>query len=592
MNRRGRCLLMGAPAMFVFLGLSFTACQGEEVGSGKAAARAGAKAVDARPVSAGGAPSGFEFVDVAASAGVGRVLLAGRPGKDHLLDSAGTGAAWLDYDGDGHMDIYLVNGWLLDGRQVMEKGKNALYRNRGDGTFADVTEAAGVEGEGQWGSGVAVADYDGDGLPDILVTNFGANVLYRNLGKGRFEDVAEVAGIQVPGWNTGAAFLDADLDGDPDLYIAAYIDHGLKDVLEARLTLNWKGMDKVAVGPFGLDGAVDHFFLNNGDGTFHDATTQAGLDDRGMAYGFAVRAVDYDRDGDPDLYVANDSDPNYLYRNDGTGRFQEVGVWSGAALDGGGAAQAGMGVAVGDADGDGNPDIFVTNFAEDFSTLYLGEGRGFFRDATVEAGLGEPTFPDLSWGTALVDLDNDGDQDLVIANGHIYPQVDDHPLAGTSYAQRNRLMENLGDGRFVEAGLDPADGFNLMRNSHGLAAADYDNDGDLDLLFTNLDEPPTLLRNQSATGNWLMVQVIQPKGTATTLGTLVTVEAGGRTQWRDITSGGSYMSTHDPRLHFGLGDARTIDQVHIAWPDGSETIIRDVACCQVLKVDRPSTSDR
>jgi len=570
--------------MFVFLGLLLCSCQNQESAVGKSAVQGEIEGRDSEPVAPAAVASAFTFVDVAPSAGVERVLLAGRPGKDHLLDSAGTGAAWLDYDGDGHMDLYLVNGWLLDGNQVVKKGKNALYRNRGDGTFEDRTDQAGVAGEGRWGSGVAVADFDQDGLPDILVTNFGPNLLYRNLGGGRFEEVAEASGVQVPGWNTGAAFLDADRDGDPDLYIAAYIDHGLEDVLAARLTLNWKGMDKVAVGPFGLDGARDHFFLNNGDGTFSDATSRAGLDDRGMAYGFAVRAGDYDRDGDQDLYVANDSDPNYLYRNDGTGLFQEVGVWSGAALDGGGAAQAGMGVAVGDADGDGNPDIFVTNFAEDFSTLYLGEGGGFFRDATVEAGLGEPTFPDLSWGTALVDLDNDGDQDLVVANGHIYPQVDDHPQAGTTYAQRNRLMENLGDGSFSEPRLDESDGFKLMHNSHGLAVADYDNDGDLDLLFTNLDEPPTLLRNDSATGNWLMVRVTQPRGAPTTLGTLVTIEAGGRTQWRDVSSGGSYMSVHDSRLHFGLGDAETVDRVQVTWPDGGETVLTDVACCRILEV--------
>ena len=528
---------------------------------------------------------------MAAAAGLERVLLAGRKGKDHLLDSAGAGAAWLDYDGDGHMDLYLVNGWRLDGRRVREKGKNALYRNRGDGTFEDRTDQAGVAGGGQWGSGVAVADYDRDGRPDLLVTNFGANILYRNLGDGRFADVAEKAGIQAPGWNTGAAFLDADRDGNPDLYIAGYIQNDIQQVLEARPTLNWKGMDKVAVGPFGLTGAGDHFFHNEGDGTFTEATAEAGLNDRGMAYGFAVRALDYDGDGDTDLYVANDSDPNYLYRNDGTGRFQEVGVWSGAALDAGGSAQAGMGVAVGDVDNDGKPDIYVTNFAEDLSTLYLNLGGGFFRDATVEAGLGEATFMDLSWGTAFVDLDNDGDQDLVIANGHIYPQVDDHPETGMTYAQHNRLMENLGGGRFSDATSGAGAGFGLLRNSHGLAAADYDNDGDLDLLFTNLDAPPTLLRNESAAGNWLMVHVSVPPGAGTALGTLVSVEAGGRTQWRDVSSGGSYMSTHDPRLHFGLGEAATADRVKIAWPDGSETVRKGVACCQVLQVEHEAAGD-
>ena len=383
----------------------------------------------------------FRFVDVTRDAGLTRVVHAGRVDKDHLLDSAGTGVAWIDYDQDGFLDIYVVNAWALSGNRIVERGKNALYRNRGNGTFEDVTETAGVDGEGRWGCGVAVADFDNDGWPDLFVTNFGSNILYRNLGDGRFENVAAKAGVEAPGWNTGASLFDADGDGDLDLYIAAYIDATIEEVLNAKRTLIWKGTEKVAYGPFGLTGARDRFFLSDGEGGFVEATAESGLEDRGRGYGFGVRAADLDGDEDLDIYVANDSDANYLYRNRGDGTFEEVGLWTGAAFNVDGAAQAGMGVAVGDADGDGNLDIFVTNFSEDFNTFYRGAGGGFFEDLSVPSGISEPTFLPLSWGTVMADLDNDGDLDLVVANGHIYPQVD-QVSDGLTYRR--------GEARFVE----------------------------------------------------------------------------------------------------------------------------------------------
>jgi enediyne biosynthesis protein E4 len=524
----------------------------------------------------------FHFVDVAAEAGVTRVLLAGRPGKDHLLDSAGSGAAFLDYDGDGRLDIYLVNGWRLDGSTIVEAGRNALYRNRGDGTFEDVTTAAGVGGEGQWGAGVAIADENADGRPDILVTTFGRNVLYRNQGDGTFENVAPRLGIEAPGWNTAAAFFDADGDGDLDLYVAAYIDCTLGDVLRARPTLDWKGLEKVAVGPFGLTGAPDHYFRHEGS-RYVDATLESGLEDRARGYGFAVRAADYDGDGDIDLYVANDSDPNYLYRNDGRGHFTEVGVFSGCALDANGAAQAGMGLAVGDADGDGLTDILVTNFAQDFTTLYRGLGGGLFDDWTEESGVGPPTYRALSWGTALADLDNDGDLDIVIANGHIYPQIDRHPEVIGTYAQRNLLLENR-NGRYVDVTAAAGPGFEEIRSSRGLAVGDYDNDGDLDLLITNLDGPPSLLRNDGPGGAWLTIACVIPGGPAVPTGTTVTVTSGGRTQRRDIASGDSYASSHDPRPHFGLGTSEVADTVDVRWPDGTHTVRHGVPARRIVTI--------
>jgi hypothetical protein len=527
-------------------------------------------------------------VNVSEPAGLTRVLLAGRPDKDHLLDSAGSGAAFLDYDRDGRLDIYLVNGWRLEGSRIAERGRNALYHGQPDGTFRDVTDEAGVGGEGHWGSGAFVADYDADGWPDILVTNFGPNVLYRNLGNGKFENVAAAAGIEAPGWNTGAAFFDADGDGDLDLFIAGYIEASMEQVLAARRTLSWKGVEMVAFGPFGLKGAPDHFFRNEG-GRFVDATAAAGLEDRALAFGFAVRALDVDDDGDVDLYVANDSDANYLYRNEGRGVFKDVAAWAGCGLDEKGAAQAGMGLAAGDLTNDGILDLFVTNFAEDFSTLYAGLGDGLFDDASRPSGIGPLTYTSLSWGTAAADLDNDADLDLVVVNGHIYPQVDRHPEHGATYAQRRLLAENRGaraSPLFRDVTGTAGPGFAETSSGRGLAAGDYDNDGDLDLLITNLDGPPSLLRNDSAAGSWLIVSLTGARGEPNPIGTIVTVQAGGRTQRRDVASGDSFMSTHDPRPHFGLGQAEVVEQVDVRWPDGSHTLVKDVKARQVLKIGK------
>ncbi len=535
------------------------------------------------------ATAGARFVDVAAQAGVTRVLEAGRPGKDHLLDSAGSGAAFLDYDRDGLLDIYIVNGWRLDGATVVERGPNALYRGRPDGHFEDVTLAAGVSGEGQWGAGAFAADYDADGWPDILVTNFGPNLLYRNKGDGTFENVARRVGIETPGWNTGAAFFDADGDGDLDLYIASYIAATMDDVRSAKPSLSWKGLEMVAFGPFGLKGAPDHFFRNDG-GTFVDATTAAGLDDRALAFGFAVRALDIDFDGDVDLYVANDSDANYLYRNEGNGTFREIGTWAGCALDEKGAAQASMGIAAGDVTGDGRWDLFVTNFAEDFSTLYAGAAGEVFEDVSRATGIGPMTFRPMSWGTAFADFDNDGDLDLVVANGHIYPQIDKHPELVGTFAQRSLYAENLGDGKtplFRDATADAGPGFEMLRSSRGLAAGDYDNDGDLDLVLTNLDAAPRLLRNEGSVNSWLTVVPESRRGAIGPIGTTVTITVGGTKQMRDIASGDSYLSTHDPRPHFGLGAASTVDEVDVRWPDGSHTILKSVPARQMLKIEQP-----
>jgi enediyne biosynthesis protein E4 len=538
-------------------------------------------AEDPRPAAA------FRFREAAAELGVtGPLDLAGRPGKDHLLDSAGTGLALLDFDRDGRLDIYIVNGFLLAGDQVVERGRNALWRQREDGTFEDATDRAGVDGKGRWGSGAAAADFDGDGWTDILVTNFGPNLLYRNLGDGRFEDVAAQVGLECPGWNTGAAFFDADGDGRLDVYIAGYIDCSLGDVLRARRTLDWKQRAKVAAGPFGLKGAPDHFFHQEG-GRFVDRTREAGLEDRVLGFGFAVRAADFDDDGDADLLVANDSEANYYYRNEGHGRFKELGVIAGCALNSSGASQANMGIAVGDIDGDGILDIICTTFAEDSLALYRGLGGGNFADSTKEWDLQGPTYRPMKWGCVLGDFDCDGDLDLALACGHIYPQVDEHPEVGQTYAQTLLLLENRGTVfRDVTAAAGPD--LAVRRSHRGLVAGDIDNDGDLDLIGTALDQRPFILRNEGPQGAWLTVVLEDERGPISLVGARVTVTAGGRRQIRDVAAGDSFLSTNDPRPHFGLGAAERADRVEVRWPDGSRTVLNDVPARKFLRVRAPT----
>jgi hypothetical protein len=517
------------------------------------------------------APPAFHLVSVGAEVGVTHPTWCGRPEKPHIMESGGTGLALVDVDADGDLDLYVVDGWRLEGDRVVDRGRNRLYRNLGDGTFEDATEESGTGDDG-WGTGIAVGDVNGDGAVDLFVSNLGPDVLYLNRGGGRFEAAAEPPGID--GWSTGAALFDADGDGDEDLYLAGYIDCTVDEVLSAEPELDWEGL-KVMLGPFGLEGEGNRFFENDGDGNFHEATAKAGLDDIGLYYSFGVAALDLDGDLDLDLYVANDSNPNYLYENDG-GRFREVGLWSGAALDGGGMAQAGMGLAPGDFDQDGLVDLMVTNFHTDASTLYRNLGSQLFEDVTLPAGLHEPTFKPLSWGAVLADLDLDGTLEVFVANGHIYPQADLVPTVSQGYRQRNLLLTDT-DAGFVDVTGRAGPGLEVIESSRGLAAGDIDGDGDLDLALANCDAPPTILRNDTPhRGSWLIVDAP---------GALrVLVEAGGRRLVRHRVVGGSFVSAHDPRLHFGLGEVEIVDKLTVLWPDGSESVRREIAVDQIIEL--------
>lgn len=515
----------------------------------------------------------MRFVDVAAEMGVTAATWCGRDDKPHIMESNGTGLGLVDYDRDGDLDLYLVNGWRLDGNQIAERGRDVLYRNDGH-RFVDVTAAAGLGHDG-WGSGLATGDVDGDGIVDLFVTNFGPDTLYRNRGDGSFELVDRSPSVD--GWSAGAVFFDADSDGDEDLYLGGYIECTLEEVLNEKPSLDWEGL-KVMLGPFGLEGEANKYFENLGGGQFREATEKAGLEDVGLFYTFGVMALDLDGDLDLDLYAANDSNPNYLYENQGDGTFLEVGLWSGAALDAMGAAQAGMGLAAGDLESDGLVDILVTNFQKDASTLYRNQGDFLFEDVTRSLRLDKPTFALLSWGTTLSDFDQDGDLDVFVANGHIYPQADRVPDISGGFKQPNLMLVNV-DGAFVDVTGSAGSGLEIEEVSHGLAVGDLDFDGDLDMAISNIDAAPTLLRNDSTDlGTWLLVDA--PGAVR------VEAEAGDLHLVRHRVIGGSFLSVNDPRYHFGLADAEGIDRLTLVWSDGSRRQLRDVSANRQLNVRR------
>lgn len=501
------------------------------------------------------------FVDVATKAGLTKGHTGGTREKEFVVEAKGGGVAFVDFDDDGDLDIYWVNGSSLD--KPEEGHGNLLYRNDGVGAFADVTTAQAVSGSG-WGMGIVCADFDNDGNQDLYITSLQANLLYLNEG-GRFVEVAHSAHVAVPHWSTGAAFADYDLDGDLDLYVANYIEFRHAEI--APLGAKWKGVD-VFVGPNGLPAAPDVFFRNEGDGTFSDQTTWARLAHPSPGFGLGVLFADTDQDGDADLYVANDSSPNFLYQNRGDGRFTDVSLPSNTAYGARGELQAGMGVAWGDYDADALPDLFVTHFEGEYNTLYHNQGGGHFAPLSFEALLAQASLPFVGFGTGFFDHDNDGDLDLLVANGHVYPQIE-FAGTGSSYTQPNQLFDNTGDGRFQLLLPQSGDSLGSARVSRGSSIGDYDDDGDLDILIANLDDRPSLLRNDVGNrNNWLGIKLIGRSSNRDGIGAHVRLVAGGSVQIRDAIRGSSFLSSQDPRLHFGLGAVTEVDTLEVRWPGG------------------------
>jgi hypothetical protein len=524
-----------------------------------------------------------QFRDASAKAGIRPIIISGSPKKNYVLEVNGSGTCWFDYNDDGYTDLYLVNGSTLEALQgkAPRPVRNYLYRNNGDGTFTDVTREARVAGKG-WGFGCVAADYDNDGRTDLFVTNFGANNLYHNNGDGSFTDVAIRAGVAGGDiWHAGAAFGDYDLDGYVDLYVSGYLDFNIKQ--PELKTCEYRGVSVHACGPLGYRGAPDKLFHNNGDGTFTDVTVKANVVDQDRYFGFAVVFDDLDGDGRPDIFVANDSNPNYLYRNKGDGTFEEIGVSAGLAFNADGKEMSSMGVAAGDYDNDGRVDLFVTTFANDNYVLYHNDGKGVFSDFSYQSGVGERTIPYLGWATFFFDYDNDGFKDLFDASGHVYPEVDGK-LAET-YREPLQLFRNLHNGRFSEVSTEVGLRALPPNSARGGAYCDYDNDGDIDVMVSNIDERPQLLENTGGNReNWIEMKLVGTTSNHDAIGAQLKLSAGDLVQYDHIRAGGSYISGNDLRLHFGMGDRTTIDSIEIQWPNGKRERMRGVKTNQILMI--------
>ncbi|RXS93501.1 CRTAC1 family protein [Silvibacterium dinghuense] len=496
------------------------------------------------------------------------------PMKKYIVESMSGGVLLLDYDRDGWLDIYFTNAptvamaiqdpKTLGGAQSLGR----LYRNNHDGTFTDVTEKAGLT-RPCFAMGGAVGDYNNDGWPDIYQTCFGGNILYRNNGNGTFTDVTAKAGVADGRWSTGASFGDYDGDGFVDLMVTNYVDFHLGDMpgFGSAANCKYRGID-VQCGPRGLRGAGDSLFHNNGDGTFTDVSKAAGVNDPDGYYGMSVIWADFNNTGRPDIYVANDSTPKYLYRNLGDGKFRDIGLQSGTAVSEDGSEQASMGIAVGDYLHSDRPSLAVTNFSDENDLLYRNDGAWNFTEVSYPSGVALPSLPFVKWGTAFVDLDNDGWLDLITADGHVYPQVDTLP-SGAGYREPKLLQMNQGDGSFCDASTQAGPALEEKRASRGLAVGDLFNDGNMDVVVSDLDGGPMILRNHGVPGrHWVSFELAGTKSNRLALNARVKVVAGGMTQTDEVHSGGSYLSQNDMRLHFGLGAATKVDSVEIRWPSG------------------------
>jgi len=548
-----------------------------------------------RPITAGGfVKSGtIVYQDVAAKAGLTSWHhVAGTPEKRLILEAKGPGVCLLDYDNDGWLDIYLVNGSTYEALAGKAAAPHAaLFHNNHDGTFTDVTERAGVSND-RWGYGCAVGDYNNDGRPDLYVTNNGKNRLYRNNGDGTFTDVAESAGVTVGTWSTGATFGDYDGDGRLDLFTDGYarIDLSNPPISRSKAVgyamCLYRGIE-VMCGPRGLPGEHDHLFHNNGDGTFTDVSKKLGVDDPNGFYGLGVLFADVNNDGKPDLLVANDTSPNYLYMNKGNGTFEEDGYLSGYALNKDGREIANMGIAAGDYENNGHLSIVNTDFADDYNVLYQNDGTGNFTDVSWQAGIAQSSVPFVSFADGFLDYDNDGWKDLLIVNGHVYPQVDQHPDWGDSYAQRPLLYHNLHNGKFDLVPAVEGSGLAVVIVGRGAAFGDIFNDGKIAVVINVMDGVPVLLRNVNPDHHhWVQLKLIGGlRSPRDAVGATVYLMAGGMRQRGDVLSGGSYLSSNDMRVHFGLGDVATVDGVEVHWPSGAVEHLKLPAVDRIFTIE-------
>jgi len=499
----------------------------------------------------------------------------GTPQKTYILETVGSGVALLDYDNDGWLDIYLVNGSTYDALSGKATAPHAaLFHNNHDGTFTDVAAKAGVTND-RWGFGVAVGDYDNDGWPDLYVSNFGKNRLYHNNHDGTFTDVAEKAGVTLGNWSTGATFGDYDGDGRLDLFVPGYVHYDIQNPPTPRSAAlrvtycQFRGVD-VMCGPRGLEGEPDHLFHNNGDGTFSDVSQKLGVDDKQRYYGMTAVFADVNNDGKPDLLVANDSKPNYLYLNKGNGTFEDVSYASGYAFNEDGRETASMGIALGDYRNNGLLDAYNTVFSDDYNPLYRNDGKGDFTDISYGMGIAEIDIPFLGWGTGFLDYDNDGWKDLFVANGHVYPSVD-RTSWGTTFAERPLLFHNRNGEKFEVVPAVKNTGLAELLVARGAAFGDLFNDGRIDVVINQLDRAPALLRNVAPLGgaHWIAFKLIGgAKSPRDAVGATVYLKAGNLRQRGDVLSGGSFASSNDLRVHFGLGACNKVDEVEIHWPSG------------------------
>ncbi len=526
-----------------------------------------------------GTPLGVSFVDVVKDSGLAQKTTYGGEGHNkYLLETTGCGLAFYDYDNDGWLDIFFVNGWRLEGFPAGQEPHCRLFKNNRDGTFTDVTKGSGLEHRSGWGQACCVGDYNNDGNDDLFVTYYGQNALYRNNGNGTFTDVTEKAGLKQPGpkirWNTGCTFVDYDKDGHLDLFVANYVDFDLKTAPPPEAgPCTYKGL-LVACGPPGLPGGKNILYHNNGDGTFTDVSEKSGMWNTTGTYGLSVAASDLDNDGWPDIYVANDSTVATLYQNQKDGTFKDIAIESGAALSPEGKPQAGMGVSIGDYNRDGNLDVVKTNFAGDTDSLYTNLGDATFEDRTYPSGVGVNTRL-LGWGVGFFDMDNDGWLDILMSNGHVYPEVD-KSKTDLKYAEHKYLYRNLQNGRFEEVTDKAGPGILENAPARGCTFGDYDNDGDLDIAVNCVNAIPQLLRNDSTLNRkWIKIKLVGVKTNRTGIGTRVIVTAKTKAdapkplvQMDELRSGGSYFSQNDMRMHFGLQDATVVDVVEIRWLSG------------------------